>query len=477
MKIVIVDCYTDEPAGLGVPPYLGVYPRYLFGEALANKDEPFYLRIDDLREARKPGQKTDILTFNRTKNTKEVIKEADLIIVIAGIQTPGKYLSAIPGTVKEAARLLAPYNAKKLLAGPSAGLGGQQFGGKKVKSELDYLDGTYLIPNDYKEINKFAPLGVSIVDQIKLPIIAEIELGKGCARKTGCSFCTEPLKNKHEWRKSKEVIKEVIALKAKGVEHFRLGKQSDFFSYPEIEILEKLHNLKLKTLHIDNVDPAIAAKRPEISEAIAKYCTSGNVAALGVESFDEAVIKANNINSSPKQVLDAIMTINKFGAVRGENGLPKFLPGINLILGLLGENKKSLELNLKFLKEILDSGMLFRRINIRQINVFPGTFLAENGGLKYWRKNRKHYFSFRKAVREQIDHEMLKKIVPIGTILKDVFMEVHDGNHTFGRQFGSYPLIVGLNERIELRKFYNIKVTGHMLRSVTGIIQTENLTL
>ena len=29
--ILIVDCYTDEPAGLGVPPYLGVYPRYLYG--------------------------------------------------------------------------------------------------------------------------------------------------------------------------------------------------------------------------------------------------------------------------------------------------------------------------------------------------------------------------------------------------------------------------------------------------------------
>ncbi len=30
-KITILDCYTDEPAGLGVPPYLGTYPRYLAG--------------------------------------------------------------------------------------------------------------------------------------------------------------------------------------------------------------------------------------------------------------------------------------------------------------------------------------------------------------------------------------------------------------------------------------------------------------
>ena len=28
---IVLDCYTDEPAGLGVPPYLGTYPRYIAG--------------------------------------------------------------------------------------------------------------------------------------------------------------------------------------------------------------------------------------------------------------------------------------------------------------------------------------------------------------------------------------------------------------------------------------------------------------
>ena len=32
MTVTILDCYTDEPAGLGVPPYLGTYPRYVFGK-------------------------------------------------------------------------------------------------------------------------------------------------------------------------------------------------------------------------------------------------------------------------------------------------------------------------------------------------------------------------------------------------------------------------------------------------------------
>ena len=46
MKYTIVDCYTDEASGLGVPPYLGTYPRYIAGYL----DEPAsYLTIDDIR--------------------------------------------------------------------------------------------------------------------------------------------------------------------------------------------------------------------------------------------------------------------------------------------------------------------------------------------------------------------------------------------------------------------------------------------
>ena len=64
----------------------------------------------------------------------------------------------------------------------------------------------------------------------------------------------------------------------------------------------------------------------------------------------------------------------------------------------------------------------------------------------------------------------IKKIVPKETILKNVRMEIHDGNTTFGRQLGTYPLIVGVKKRLELGKFYNIKIADHMLRSVTGVV-------
>lgn len=67
----ILDCYTDEPSGLGVPPYLGVHPRYLAGylEGKVN-----YVTIDDLRfyvkykNKKKDGQKTNIKIYNLTRN-------------------------------------------------------------------------------------------------------------------------------------------------------------------------------------------------------------------------------------------------------------------------------------------------------------------------------------------------------------------------------------------------------------------------
>ncbi len=49
MLFTTLDCYTDEPSGLGVPPYIGTYPRYVAGAILAQKQEYEYLTIDDIR--------------------------------------------------------------------------------------------------------------------------------------------------------------------------------------------------------------------------------------------------------------------------------------------------------------------------------------------------------------------------------------------------------------------------------------------
>ena len=166
--------------------------------------------------------------------------------------------------------------------------------------------------------------------------------------------------------------------------------------------------------------------------------------------------------------MKAIEIINKYGSEKGSNGMQKFLPGINIIFGLGHETKKTHEHNIKALKEIYDMGWLLRRINIRQTAILPNTKMEKEFGSKYLRKNKKYYWKWRNEIRQKIDYPMLKRLVPKNTILKDVYTEIYDGKTTFCRQIGTYPLIVGIKQRLPLKQFYNVKITDHMLRSVTA---------
>ncbi|NQV08985.1 radical SAM protein [Candidatus Woesearchaeota archaeon] len=485
MAYTILDCYTDEPSGLGVPPSLGTYPRYIYGAL--RKERPYYLTIDDLRNLRKFGTKginkeneikTNTRIYNLTRSAEEVSRVLDKttqLIVVSGINTPGKYLSAVPGTLSEITELIRNTNCRKILTGPAALIGSRLEGGKKPeyfdKTVYDEIEFNYLGINDYDKITPSA----EIVEQIPYPIIAELETGKGCDIGK-CSFCTEPLKSCVAFREPKDVVAEIKELGKQGVEHFRFGKQTCFYSYKngDVKEIEKLLKtaaaLKPKTLHIDNVNPnkVITGNGEKITKLVVKYCTPGNVAAFGVESFDIEVVKRNKLNTSPNVAYKAIQLINKYGAERGANGMPKLLPGVNLIFGLMNETKQTGVENFNWLKKIYDDGLMLRRINIRQVVPFEGTVLYEEAGTKFIKKNKKRYWSWRKNIRREIDYPMLQRLVPKDTIMKDVRMEIYDGNNTFGRQFGTYPLVVGIKKRLELGKYYDIKVVGHMLRSVIG---------
>ena len=65
------------------------------------------------------------------------------------------------------------------------------------------------------------------------------------------------MKHRLEFRKKDDIIKEIEALHKLGVKDFRLGKQSDYYSYPSaIEILKDIREkFNPRTLHIDNVNP------------------------------------------------------------------------------------------------------------------------------------------------------------------------------------------------------------------------------
>ena len=480
----ILDCYTDEAAGLGVPPYLGTYPRYIAGSL---KGVINYITIDDLRLWKKYNgkvkipslkEKTQISTYNLTKNdVSKVLNETTELIVVLGVHVPGKYLSAYPGTLKEVSKLLEDVKCKKILTGPAV-FGTQLFGGQLFeKLEDSVFDEVRpeMFRFSYKDVSKYAILGAKkIFPQIEDIRMIEIETGRGCDIGK-CSFCTEPIKNKVEFRNKDDVIKEMETFYALGARYFRFGKQTCFYTYPDaIKLLEEVHKkFKLKVLHIDNVNPVkvVMDKNEEITKAIVKYCTSGNIAAFGIESFDSKVVKANTLNTSPEVAMKAIRIINKHGREVGSNGLPKFLPGVNIIFGLIDESKQTHVENMKYLNKILDENLLLRRINIRQAAVFENTKLYNEAGNKYLRKNKKYYWKWRNEIRTKIDNEMLKRVIPKDTILKDCYAEIYDGGKTFLRQFGTYPLVIGVHGRLDLKKFYNVKVTEHMQRGLGGEVE------
>ncbi|WP_456421299.1 radical SAM protein [Thermococcus sp.] len=523
MKVVLIDGYTDEPAGLGVPPYLGIYPRYAYGAIKkARKDaQVFYLTIDDLRATFR-GE-NGIKTRNKSKNfprVREILERADVIVYIGGLHTPGKYLSAVPGSVEEVARFIRDYGATKILGGP-AFMGSASMGGIKITSRelqlaesvfdhivygdleaflFDYMSNPKDIDpfrfRDYKELRDYAIIGAEVVKQFPdFPefVIVEIETQRGCPKAMGiggCSFCTEPVRYKTvEDRPAEDVVAEVKALYELGVMHFRVGRQSCIFSYmskpngrvpvPNPEAIEKLFAgirsvaPKVKTLHVDNANPAVIANYPEesvrIAKALIKYGTPGNVVAFGLESADPKVAKLNNLNATAEETYEAVRILNEVGSIRGPNGMPWLLPGINIIFGLPGETKRSYEITFQFLKRLLDDGLMVRRINIRQVVVFPGTPLWHMRNRVKTEKHKWLIQHYRHKIRHEIDLPMLKRVVPVGTVLREVRAEVFDNGLTYGRQIGSYPLIVGIPKEVQLNRFYDVLIVDHGFRSITGI--------
>jgi radical SAM superfamily enzyme with C-terminal helix-hairpin-helix motif len=481
----ILDCYTDEPAGLGVPPFIGVWPRYVAGRCV---QEPTYLTIDDLRLIRyvqfvrqvvidPPAGRTHIEVLNRTRSaeaSREILDHIDRLLIVAGVQTPGKYLSARPGTLREIHKLLAEFHPQTVLTGPVL-MGGTQFRGGSAPQVPQAEDFDELYPYDfesYDELQPWALRGAALIGQMPrlAKRIVEIETGRGCPRGVGCSFCTEPIKHAVQWRQAEHVIEEVRTLMTHGAQAFRLGKQSCIYSYEggdpqRIEaLLSGLSALQPTVLHVDNANPAMIDERR--TELFVRYLTPGSTAAMGVESFDPNVVAANNLNCTYDMAFDAIAVLNRIGGFRGDNGCHTLLPGINILLGLVGETVETLERNLAALRRIVDEGWLIRRINIRQVVPFPGTALYEKLGREPLKGNRRYYSEWIDKVRREIDVPMLQRLFPIGTILRDLCSEVHNGNTTFMRQIGSYPILVAVRERLPLDEFFNVRIVGYMRRSL-----------
>ena len=476
-RICILDGYVDEPSLLGVPPYISPYPRYIFGaidDAIGTKEhEVFYTTID---------------RFRTDPCVKDRVFKASFLIIIAGCLVPGKYLSGAPISPKEIgeiAREASRRGLEVLLTGGFAKyrLSGQPFSGFVLSNgagdpdagifDLITRGGMSQRKHSSQERAKWSVLGASIVKQhpnFPQRLIAEIETYRGCVRFRGggCVFCMEPSHGEPEFRSPHEVMAEVFAMYELGVDKFRIGGQSCIFSYgttelgmsetpkPNPEAVEQLFGgirstcPNISVLHVDNANPAVIAEHPMESLAVAKslvkHCTSGNVVAFGLESADPEVYKKANLNATPEQTLKATRLLNEVGASGGQNGMPALLPGINFLFGLPGESKATYDMDREFLEGMLEEKLLTRRINIRQVAKLTD-------GEPFVRVDRRDFMGFKTWTREHFDRVQLKRMLPTGTILKDIYVEMHEGSLSFGRQIGSYPLLVGFQCPLPQERF------------------------
>jgi len=202
---------------------------------------------------------------------------------------------------------------------------------------------------------------------------------------------------------------------------------------------------------IAHPDEAMGAMRD-----LVRFATPGTILSFGLESADPRVTEANNLNIDADGCLE-----NAVGRERGENGMPRLLPGLNFVAGLDGETKHTFGLDLAFLKQLLAEDLWIRRINIRQVRPVRREF--EPTGLYH------EFRRFKEAVRTLIDHEMLRRVIPEGTVLRDVFLELHEGHVTYGRQIGTYPILVGLPYDATANQFVDVRVVSHGQRSLTAI--------
>ena len=500
---LIIDGYEDEPAAFGVPPYVGFHIRYICGVLEERGIIYEYCPIDSYR-INPPSLE------NRLG-----------VVVLAGAIVPGKYLRGTPISLRETKEIISGTPGDTpILCGGWAIRGWRHQGWSPLRRNLflalQDTDATlaYFLSNDEwkhqrrtaEQWTAWAHAGarskaVTHNPDLDGPLTYEVEVYQGCVRyKRGCKFCIEPKKGVPIWRSPEDIIQEVSIAHDMGVEHVRLGGMTDTYTYmaegvvemeyprPNPEPIAKLlHGLRdderLGILHTDNGNPSIIAEHLEESEEITKTLvetlSDGAVLSFGLESADPRVHEANWLNCDSKQLKSAIALINKHGRVRGERGLPKLLPGLNFIAGLNGETSSTYDINLKLLNELKGEGHMIRRVNIRQVE-----------GEGFQEIDDADFKAFKATVRDEFDGPLLEEMLPLGTILNDVWWEAHEGRTrlprhlepearspdvhgkagiTFGRQIGAYPILVGMNYLAPLESYSDIMVTGHGARSITGI--------
>jgi radical SAM superfamily enzyme with C-terminal helix-hairpin-helix motif len=494
----ILDCYTVEPSGLGVPPYLSTYARNAYAALVSALPgtEVRYLTIDDVRWCLNGGRPyvepplSDSLTYSATSNREralDILAAATTVLVISGDAVPSVHLQAQNGSADEITRVLGRVRGKRFLLGPLAATA--------LSEPVSY---TGLFDAIHTHTVTSADLGIGsrtaapyellaadrdsyedLITQLGWRPIAEVELYRGCTRRRFCSFCNEPVKSSQvAFRDPADVVNEIADLYAAGVRNIRLGQQTCFFSYlnhDAARIEQMLASIRdrcpgLEVLHIDNADPLAVASRTgaAIARLVAQYCTEGNCAPMGIESFDPAVIDANALTCTPSVLMRAIENVNEAGARVGPHGLPVLLPGLNLIYGLPGETHRTHYENLAGLMRILDQGYQCHRINVRQARTYPGTPLAAMVQAQP-PPSAEHFATWKADISYGFDQPMKERVYPAGRTITGLHSFFVTTRGTWYRRLGSYSIQVVEHGAVRgLFENADLTVTGHEPRHLIG---------
>ena len=517
---MVIDGYEDEPAAFGVPNYVGFHIRYICAVLESLGLEYSYMTIDDWRLDRR--------RMKDSQSVSERLGHVDGAVILAGAVVPGKYMRGTPISQREANQILLEMPAgTPLLFGGWAIRAWRQSGWTPLRKNmfmavqdtdatLDHFLRTGVwkhkrrSPEQWKKWALKGAASKAVTEHPDLidgegnagPLVYEVELYQGCVRyKRGCKFCIEPKKGVPIWREERDVIEEVRIAADSGVRNVRIGGATDVYTYkaegvvdleypiPDPQpIAEVLHGIRederIEVLHVDNANPSIISENldqaSQITKTMLETLSDGAVLSFGLESADSRVHEENWLNCDTDQLIRAVKHVNEFGRERGVRGLPKLLPGLNFIAGLNGETEETYRMNMELLRKIKSSGLLLRRINIRQVE-----------GYGFQEVPRDAFSRFKDEVRSDIDTPMLENLLPVGTVLKDVRWESfgnrirkpehlldpkfkEKSNHgspgiTFGRQIGAYPILIGVQYQIPLETKSDVMVTGHGSRSVSAV--------
>ena len=100
-KVAVIDGYIDDPAALGVPPYISPMIRAVAGAARDAGADVEYVTVDMIRNG-------------------HPLPDADVSVVLSGNTVPGKYLRSMPMSLKELKELSPKLSGWKMIGGSSA---------------------------------------------------------------------------------------------------------------------------------------------------------------------------------------------------------------------------------------------------------------------------------------------------------------------------------------------------------------------